>query len=162
MKQRPPNNRGFTFVEVLIALAVLAIAGIGLVGMLSTGGQQNFRRRAGVDALRLARNEAQRARSSATLVPGTGSTYRMNADGTLNTSGPYRATVQAINWCDPTSAAPNDQTGAAVPACVNALRVRVTVAYLLDGSTWTTMATHDAFVSTSNPQASAWVPAGGT
>lgn len=160
--KRSTDRRGFTLIEVLMSLAILSIAGIGLVGMLSESGQQNYRRLAAVDALRLARNEAQRALTAPAVVPGVGSTYRMNADGTPNTAGVYRARVQAQLWCDALSSAPDDRGGAPAPACRNHTRILVNVDFLEGGTTWRTLATYQAFAPANEPQASTWSPAGGT
>jgi type II secretion system protein I len=161
MKPRPaPGAAGFTLVEVLVAVVILAIAAAGLIQLLAQTQQQNDRRRGSEAARRIADNEVARARSAGPWnVPATPTTTRVDRNGTPDPAGAYRVTVQRDVVCDAPSARPND-TGDAVTACAGALaRITVRVEHLR-GDSWSTRAERTLYECGDEPASGSWTLAG--
>ena len=125
MRPRPMRGPGgFTLVEVLVAVVILAIGAAGLIQLLAQAQQQNDRRRGAEVARRIAENEVARARSAGPWnVPATAVSARVDPNGTPDPAGAYRVTVQRDVVCDGPSARPND-TGGAAAACAEGGRSR--------------------------------------
>jgi prepilin-type N-terminal cleavage/methylation domain-containing protein len=151
---------GFTLVEVLVAVVVLAIGAAGLIQLLSLAQQQNDRRRSTEVARRLAENEVQRARGAGPWnVPADGTTARVDRNGTPDPNGPFRVRVHRDLVCDPASARPDD-TGGGSPPCPGALaRITVRVEHLRAGA-WSTRMQRVLHESGSAPASGTWNLAG--
>jgi prepilin-type N-terminal cleavage/methylation domain-containing protein len=161
MRRRTAGGRaGFTLVEVLIAVVVLAIAAAGLIQLLAQAQQQNDRRRGSEVARRIGENEVQRARAAgAWNVPVAGAPARVDADGTPDPNGEYRVTVGRDLVCDAPSARPND-TGGPAPPCAGALaRITVRVERFRDGG-WSTRLLRVLHESGNEPASGSWSLAG--
>jgi prepilin-type N-terminal cleavage/methylation domain-containing protein len=154
---RPP---GFTLVEVMVALVVLAIGAAGIIQLLGQSQQQNTRRRASETSQRIADAEVEAARAGGVWnVPSPGTATRLADDGTPDPTGPYRVFVERQVLCDAASARPADD-GVAASGCAGALaQVAVTVEHL-DAGTWTTRASRVIVDAGARPATGRWSPAG--
>jgi prepilin-type N-terminal cleavage/methylation domain-containing protein len=152
--------RGFTLVEVLVALVVLTVGVAGLIQLLSQAQQQHQRRRASEEARRIAQNEVQRARSAgAWSIPQEGSTSRVNAYGAPDADGPFQVVVGHDVECDPHAGRPDD-SGAEILTCPGAhARITIRVEHLRDGD-WITRAQRTLHQSYNGPAVGSWNPAG--
>lgn len=152
--------RGFTLVEVLVAVVVLAIGATGLIQLLAQAQQQNDRRRSSEVARRIAENEVQRARSAGPWnVPAAGTRTRVDQNGTPDPVGEYRVYVDRDLFCDARSARLND-SGGLPPPCAGAFaRILVRVEHLQAG-TWTIRAGQVLHESGNAPQTGSWNLAG--
>lgn len=158
--RRSRGARGFTLVEVLVAVVVLAIGAAGLIQLFAQAQQQNDRRRSSEVARRLAENEVQRARSAGPWnVPAVGTATRVDQNGTPDSIGEYRVYVDRDLLCDASSARPND-AGAPPPPCPGAFaRIMVRVDHLRAGA-WSTRAGYVLIESGSDPASGSWTLAG--
>jgi type II secretion system protein I len=159
---RPPlrGRGGFTLVEVMVALVVLAIGAAGVIQLMGQGQQQNGRRRMKEAALRIAANEIQRARSSGIWsIPAVAAPTRVDATGAPDAAGPYRVSVVRTTQCDPAAARPDDPGTAGTGRCDGAIaRIDVTVEYL-EAAVWTTRAQRTLIEAGENPGTGTWTPA---
>lgn len=154
------SRRGFTLVEVLVAVVVLAIGAAGLIQLLAQGQQQNHRRRSSEAARRIAENEVQRARSAgAWAVDAGGTTARVNQYGAPDADGEFRVYVDRDLVCDSRAEQPDD-SGSGPPPCAGALaRISVRVDHLREGE-WTTRIDRMFLESGASPATGKWSPAG--
>lgn len=152
--------RGFTLVEVLVAVVVLAIGAAGLIQLLAQAQQQNDRRRSSEVARRIAENEVQRARSAGPWnVPAVGARTRVDQNGTPDPGGEYRVYVDRDLSCDARSARLND-SGGPPPPCAGAFaRILVRVEHLRAGA-WSIRAERTLRESGNAPQTGSWNLAG--
>lgn len=159
-RRRVRGARGFTLVEVLVAVVVLAIAAAGLMQLFAQAQQQNDRRRSSEVARRLAANEVQRARSAGPWhVPAVGTPTRVDQNGTPDLAGEYRVYVDRDLLCDRPSWQPND-AGGPPPPCAGAFaRIIVRVDHFRAGA-WSTRVRHVLYESGSDPSSGSWTPAG--
>ena len=157
---RPRSRCGFTLVEVLVAVVVLAIGAAGLIQLLAQAQQQNHRRRGSEAARRIAENEVQRARSAGPwAVSGGGTTARVNQYGAPDPEGDFRVYVDRDLVCDSRADQPND-TGSVTPPCPGALaQITVRVDHLREG-VWITRVERVLQESGSNPATGTWTLAG--
>jgi prepilin-type N-terminal cleavage/methylation domain-containing protein len=151
---------GFTLVEVLVAVVVLAIGAAGLIQLLSQAQQQNDRRRSSEVARRIAENEVQRARGAgAWNVPAVGAPTRVDQNGTPDVDGEYRVYVDRDLFCDPSSTRLND-TGGPPPPCAGAFaQITVRVEHFRAGA-WSTRANQVLLESGTSPASGSWTLAG--
>ena len=152
--------RGFTLVEVLVAVVVLAIGAAGLIQLLAQAQQQNDRRRSAEVARRIAENEVERARSAGPWnVPAVGVPTRVDQNGTPDPGGEYRVYVDRDLFCDESSARLNDGGGPPPPCAGAFARILVRVDHLR-ADTWTTRAERVLHESGNDPQTGSWTLAG--
>ena len=154
------SRRGFTLVEVLVAVVVLAIGAAGLIQLFAQAQQQNDRRRSSEVARRLAENEVQRARSAGPWnVPAVGTPTRVDQNGTPDLAGEYRVYVDRDLLCDASSSRPND-AGGPPPPCAGAFaRITVRVDHFRAGA-WSTRVQRVLYESGSDPASGSWTLAG--
>ena len=159
-RRRVRGARGFTLVEVLVAVVVLAIGAAGLLQLFAQAQQQNDRRRSSEVARRLAENEVQRARSAGPWnVPAVGTPTRVDQNGIPDLAGEYRVYVDRDLLCDSRSSRPND-AGGPPPPCAGAFaRITVRVDHFRAGA-WSTRASHILYESGSDPATGSWTLAG--
>ena len=154
------SRRGFTLVEVLVAMVVLAIGAAGLIQLFSQAQQQNDRRRSSEVARRIAENEVQRARAAGPWnVPAGGTWARVDQNGTPDPAGEYRVYVDRDLFCDPSAARVND-TGGPPPPCAGAFaQVTVRVEHFRAG-TWSTRVQRILREAGDAPASGSWTLAG--
>lgn len=154
------SRSGFTLVEVLVAIVVLAIGAAGLIQLLAQAQQQNDRRRSSEVARRLAENEVQRARGAGPWnVPAVGTWARVDQNGTPDLAGEYRVYVDRDLFCDPSSSRVND-AGGPPPPCAGAFaRITVRVDHFRAGA-WSTRAERVLHESGEAPASGSWTLAG--
>lgn len=159
-RRRVRGARGFTLVEVLVAVVVLSICAAGLIQLFAQAQQQNDRRRSSEVARRLAENEVQRARSAGPWnVPAVGTATRVDQNGTPDLAGEYRVYVDRDLLCDGRSSQPND-TGGPAPPCAGAFaRITVRVDHFRAGA-WSTRVSQVLYESGSDPESGSWTLAG--
>lgn len=152
--------RGFTLVEVLVAVVVLSIGAAGLIQLFAQAQQQNDRRRSSEVARRLAENEVQGARSAGPWdVPAAGTWARVDQNGTPDPAGEYRVLVDRDLLCDASSSRPND-AGGPPPPCAGALAgITVRVDHFRGGA-WSTRVSQVLLESGSTPASGSWTLAG--
>jgi prepilin-type N-terminal cleavage/methylation domain-containing protein len=154
------GRHGFTLVEVMVAVVVLAIGAAGLIQLLAQAQQQNDRRRSSEVTRRIAANEVERVRAAGPWnVPAAGTPERVDPNGTRDASGEYRVYVDRDLFCDARSSRLND-TGAPPPPCPGALaRITVRVEHLRAGA-WSLRASHVLHERGDAPASGAWTLAG--
>ncbi len=154
------SRSGFTLVEVLVAIVLLAIAAAGLIQLLAQAQQQNDRRRSSEVARRLAENEVERARGAGPWnVPAVGTPTRVDPNGTPDPNGEYRVHVERDLACDSRSARLND-AGGPPPPCAGAFaRITVRIDHFRAGA-WSTRAERVLHESGNTPASGSWTLAG--
>lgn len=151
---------GFTLIEVLVAVVVLAIGAAGLVQLIAQGQQRNARRRAAEDALRIMDNEVQRVRSAGGWnVPAATVTTRVDQSGLPDPAGPYRVRVGRAVACDAAGTRPNDSGGPPEPCGGAHAAVLLGVEHLSAG-TWALRAERQVRTTARAAGSGSWSPAG--
>lgn len=154
------GTRGFTLVEVLVAVVVLAIGAAGLVQFIAQGQQRNARRRAAEDAVRIMDNEVQRVRSAGGWnVPAATVTTRVDRSGLPDPAGTYRVRVGRTVACDAEGARPNDSGGPPEP-CPGAHPAVLLHVEHLSAGTWTLRAERQVRATAREVGSGSWSPAG--
>lgn len=131
------RNDGFTLVEVLVAVVILTIAGLGVVDLMTQGQGQQARRRASEAALQIARNEIERVQiAGAWNAPTSGTVWSaVDETGTPAAAGPFYVRVFRLTDCDPAAPAIDD-SGAGGAPCVGAIpSIQVNVWHVREGAT---------------------------
>lgn len=153
------NERGFTLVETMVALVVLAIGGWGVMSMLAEDGYGRAAREAHLAAERIARNEVERLEvAGAWSGPAAGASERVDERGVADPEGDYVVTIAAARTCnggewqpdrDPAATSPGG-----CPAERSSVRYTVTVAYPAGAAARTL--TREVWLAGTEPASGSW------
>lgn len=158
---RSHPRHGFTLVEVMVALVVLTIAGIGVMDLLARGQSQNHRRRSVEAALHIARNEVERVQAGdPRLVPTSAAWTHTDETGTPAAEGTFRVRVSRTTACDAVAAVIDDSGSGAAPPCAGAIpQVEIAVEHAREGA-WTRLVTRTVRDAAIQPSSGSWAHAG--